>query len=73
MLKGYKFDDGKLSEIGLNKSFTRIRPEHMEPKGEISLKDMFKTINEQRDRFSGNDNFLYLNSNDTREKKSGEG
>ena len=37
----------KLDEIGLHKSFPWIRPEHMEPKGEISLPQVRITIKEQ--------------------------
>ena len=50
ILKGYQFEDEKLTEIGLYKSFIWIRPEHMQPKGEISLKEVKNTINEQRGR-----------------------
>lgn len=49
-LKDYQFEDDKLTEIGLHKSFAWVRPEHMQPKGEISLHDVKATINEQRDR-----------------------
>jgi DinB superfamily len=49
-LKGYEFEDDKLTEIGLHKSFVWIRPEHMEPKGKMSLEEVKNTINEQKDR-----------------------
>jgi hypothetical protein len=49
-LKDYQFEDDKMTEIGLHKSFVWIRPEHMEPKGEISLSAIKNTIHEQNDR-----------------------
>jgi hypothetical protein len=50
LLKDYQFEDSKLIEIGLHKSFVWIRPEHMQPKGETSLDEVKTIINEQRDR-----------------------
>lgn len=36
-LKSYQFLNQNLEEIGKHESFSWIRPEHMEPKGDISL------------------------------------
>ncbi len=49
-LKSYHFEDEKLTEIGLHKSFIWVRPEHMEPKGEKSLSEVKDTINHQKER-----------------------
>lgn len=48
-LKDYQFEDDKLTEIGLHKSFAWIRPEHMEPTGKTPLAEVKQTINEQKD------------------------
>lgn len=50
LLKDYQFEDDKLTEIGLHKSFNWIRPEHMVPKGETPIQEVKNTINVQRDR-----------------------
>ncbi|MBN8787103.1 MAG: DinB family protein [Terrimonas sp.] len=39
-LENYVFHWGKLTEVGLHKSFTWIRPEHMEPTGEKPLDEV---------------------------------
>jgi hypothetical protein len=39
----------KLEDIGRHKSFHWIRPEHMEPKGDISLDEVREKIKEQED------------------------
>ncbi len=49
-LKDYQFEEDKLTEIGLHKSFVWMRPEHMQPKGNVSLEEVKNTIHEQRDR-----------------------
>lgn len=52
LLNNYHFEDGKLAEIGLHKSFVWIRPEHMQPKGETPLNEVRQTIMEQTNRCS---------------------
>jgi hypothetical protein len=39
-LKNYIFHEEKLNEIGIHKSFSWIRPEHMEPRGEKNLEEV---------------------------------
>lgn len=46
-LEDYQFHRDKLTEIGLHKSFTWIRPEHMEPKGERSLAEIRHQLKDQ--------------------------
>lgn len=46
-LKNYDFLLGKLTEVGLHQSFTWIRPEHMEPKGEKTLSEVRMQLKEQ--------------------------
>lgn len=50
MLSNYQFDDERLIEIGIHKSFNWVRPEHMHPKGKISMDEVRHTINDQRDK-----------------------
>lgn len=46
-LQNYSFHYDKLTEIGLHNSFTWIRPEHMEPKGERTLTEVRTQLKEQ--------------------------
>ena len=46
-LENYIFHRDKLTEVGLHKSFTWIRPEHMEPKGNKTLEEVRKQLKEQ--------------------------
>ncbi|MFN3849486.1 MAG: DinB family protein [Spirosomataceae bacterium] len=47
-LKGYHFLNADLEQIGKHKSFTWIRPEHMEPQGGITLNDLKHKLENQR-------------------------
>ncbi|MFT4015396.1 MAG: DinB family protein [Agriterribacter sp.] len=49
-LENYVFHWGKLTEVGLHKSFTWIRPEHMEPTGEKPLDEVRQQLNDQVSR-----------------------
>lgn len=49
-LKSYVFERDKLDEIGIYKSFAWIRPQHMEPTGQVSLEEVRDTIREQKDK-----------------------
>jgi hypothetical protein len=49
-LESYRFEREKLDEIGIYKSFPWIRPAHMEPSGQVSLKEVRNTINDQKNR-----------------------
>ena len=46
-LKNYNFHRSKLEEVGQHKSFAWIRPEHMEPKGELSFQEVRVNLKEQ--------------------------
>lgn len=46
-LKDYNFLSHQLEEVGEYKSFSWIRPEHMEPKGNISLEELAIKLNSQ--------------------------
>ncbi|MDH5399034.1 MAG: DinB family protein [Cyclobacteriaceae bacterium] len=46
-LKNYTFQQNKLTEVGMHKSFTWIRPEHMEPRGEKSPEEVRQQIKSQ--------------------------
>ena len=46
-LKGHVFHWDKLTEVGLHKSFTWIRPEHMEPAGMKPLEEVRAQLKEQ--------------------------
>jgi DinB superfamily len=46
-LKTYTFHRDKLTEVGLHKSFNWIRPEHMEPNGEMNLPEVRQQLKEQ--------------------------
>jgi len=46
--EGYEIDWLKLEAIGIHKSFKWIRPEHMEPTGNISLDDIQNRLNVQK-------------------------
>lgn len=46
-LRDYEFHRDKLTEIGLHRSFTWIRPEHMEPRGEKSPAEVRSWLGEQ--------------------------
>lgn len=49
-LRNYVFHRDKLTEVGLHKSFNWIRPEHMEPKGELAPSEVRKQLREQLNR-----------------------
>jgi DinB superfamily len=49
-LEAYRFEDAKLTEVGLHQSFAWERPEHMIPTGQVSLDEVKTTINEQTQR-----------------------
>lgn len=57
-LKKQDFNLAKLEAIGVHKSFNWIRPEHMEPKGEKSLKEVRQQLKEQVRHCSENLNQL---------------
>ena len=46
-LEHYSFHWNELKEVGLHKSFPWIRPEHMEPTGSKSLKEVRNQLKEQ--------------------------
>jgi hypothetical protein len=46
-LKDYSFHRTQLEEVGQHKSFQWIRPEHMEPKGEKSLPEIRRQLQDQ--------------------------
>lgn len=46
-LKDYNFISQQLEEVGKHKSFAWIRPEHMEPKGNISLEELALKLDSQ--------------------------
>lgn len=46
-LKDYNFLSHQLEEVGEYKSFSWIRPEHMEPKGNISIEELALKLNSQ--------------------------
>jgi DinB superfamily len=46
-LKTYIFHRDKLTEVGLHKSFNWIRPEHMEPKRQKTLKEVRQQLHQQ--------------------------
>jgi hypothetical protein len=49
-LTNYQFPKEQLTEVGLHQSFTWIRPEHMEPKGEKSLLEVKDWLKKQCDQ-----------------------
>ena len=49
-LEHYSFEKDKLDEVGMYKSFTWIRPEHMEPTGEVDMAEVRTTIIEQKNQ-----------------------
>jgi len=49
-LENYQFEREKLDEIGIHRSFTWMRPEHMEPTGNVSLTKIRSTIVAQKNR-----------------------
>ncbi|MDO1451887.1 DinB family protein [Rhodocytophaga aerolata] len=49
-LENYVFERDKLDEIGIYKSFAWIRPQHMEPTGQVSLAAIRNTIREQKEK-----------------------
>ena len=49
-LADYHFEKEKLDEVGLYKSFEWIRPEHMEPTGQVPLVQVRETIQTQLNR-----------------------
>lgn len=65
-LQNHVFHYDKLIEVGLNKSFQWIRPEHMEPKGEMTLEGVRNQLKEQvshclqnLDRLKNGEGILY--------------
>ncbi len=50
----YELIPRALAEVGIHKSFAWIRPEHMEPTGNVSLDDIENMMMEQFDRCDGN-------------------
>ena len=49
-LENYQFDLEGIEDIGVTKSFSWIRPEHMEPTGSRALSDIRGELNTQRQR-----------------------
>ncbi|MCU0355282.1 MAG: DinB family protein [Cytophagales bacterium] len=49
-LADYHFEKEKLDEVGLYKSFEWIRPEHMDPTGQVPLVQVRETIQNQLNR-----------------------
>ena len=47
LLENYSFKTSKLEEIGQHLSFNWVRPEHMEPKGEMRLEEVRNIIKRQ--------------------------
>lgn len=47
VLRGYELHRDKLTEVGLHQSFTWMRPEHMEPRGEKSPVEVRKWLGQQ--------------------------
>ena len=65
-LKSYVFHRDKLTEVGLHQSFSWIRPEHMEPRGEkklyevrVQLKDQVKQCLGYLDTLRHGEGILY--------------
>jgi hypothetical protein len=52
-LNNYTFEREKLDKIGIYKSFAWIRPQHMEPTGNVSLEEIRNTIIEQKNKCMG--------------------
>ncbi|PWN62204.1 DinB family protein [Chryseobacterium oncorhynchi] len=46
-IKNYSFDRGNFEKIGEYGAFEWIRPEHMEPKGQLSLEEIKNLISQQ--------------------------
>jgi DinB superfamily len=46
-LQNHVFHFDKLTEVGIHKSFTWIRPEHMEPKGDKTIDEIHNQLKEQ--------------------------
>lgn len=46
-LRNYEFQRGKLTEIGIHKSFAWMRPEHMEPRGEKTSEGVHRILKSQ--------------------------
>ncbi|WBV52083.1 DinB family protein [Chryseobacterium gambrini] len=46
-IKNYRFNQEKFEEVGKYGSFEWIRPEHMEPKGELNLNEIRSLITQQ--------------------------
>lgn len=49
----YQFHRDQLTEVGLHQSFTWIRPEHMEPRGEKTREEVRAQLKEQLQRCLG--------------------
>lgn len=65
-LKSYSFHKDKLTEVGLHKSFSWIRPEHMEPKAEktsmqvrLQLKEQVQQCLDNLDKLKNGEGVLY--------------
>lgn len=46
-IKNYSFNQGKFEKVGEYRAFEWIRPEHMEPKGELNLNEIRSLIYQQ--------------------------
>ena len=49
-LKNFSFEKEKLDEIGIHKSFDWVRPDHMEPTGEMRSEEARVLVSEQKNR-----------------------
>lgn len=49
-IKNYSFDNEKFEKVGEHGAFEWIRPEHMEPKGELSLSEIRNLMSQQYDQ-----------------------
>lgn len=52
-IKNYSFDKEKFEEVGHHGSFEWIRPEHMEPKGDLNLSEIRNLLTQQYHQCSG--------------------